>query len=1162
VHQFFMGLDDVVYGTVRSNLLAANPLPSLNRIYSTMIQEDRVRTITRAKEERGKVMGLVVQVVKNRGRGEFKDRSMFCTNCNRSGHDTTDCFQLVGYPDWWGDRPKTEGRSSARGKGQHRGAGRGRGPVVVRANATQTSTSSSTANTEKNGFLGITSEQWQKLMEMLNTHPPDMADKMTGKSPRNSWILDSGASNHMTGNLNFMCDLHEIQAFPVGMPNGQNANATKEGLVLFDGGFKLSNVLYVPNLQCNLISLSQLMDDLDCIVHFVDKLCVLQDRISRTLIGAGERRDGLYYFRTIQRVQACKVVGVNQLELWHRRLGHPSLKITQLVSNSSKNKEHDHLNKNCDVCLRAKQTRDKFSLSEHVANDVFELIHCDLWGPYRTTSSCGAFYFMTIVDDYSRAVWIYLIADKREVSQTLMNFFTLINRQFGKHVKIFRSDNGTKFICMKRYFHEHGIIFQTSCVGTPQQNERVEGKHRHILNIARALRFQGNLPIDFWGECVLTAGYLMNRTPSVVLNSKTPYEMLYGQAPSLEHLRVFGCLCYAHNQNRKEDKFSSRSRKCIFIGYLYGKKGWKLFDLESKQQFVSRDVEFVETDYPFVGNLDTTPNITFNPILSDDDVVLDEEQLDERANNGTVILNSDQGEATSGDRGVEEAEVENHSNSEPLLEIGMELASEQDEATELLGRGYRHKFPSTRLRDCVTHTVQKMSPSSHSPTPSSSSGTAYPIAHYANLEKFSLAHRAFLAGLDHDSEPTIYNQAVKDLKWREAMKSEIQALEKNGTWTITHLPPGKKTLGCKWVYKVKHKSDGTVERYKARLVILGNRQVEGVDYNETFAPVAKMVTVQTILAVAAVKNWELHQMDVHNAFLHGDLQEEVFMKPPPGFHTTRPGIVCKLHKSLYGLKQAPRCWFAKMSTALKVYGFKQSLSDYSLFILQQQGSILVVLVYVDDLIISGNDHAVISAFKTYLHTCFHMKDLGILKYFLGVEVARSPTGILLCQRKYALDIISEAGLLGSKPAPTPLEQNHHLALANGRILDQPDKYRRLVGRLIYLCFTRPELSYCVHILYQFMQQPKQEHWEVALRVVCYLKGNPGQGILLRHDSPLQLNGWCDSDWASCPLTRRSLTGWLFFSVTHPYLGKPRSNILFHDLLLKLSIGLWLLSLAS
>lgn len=304
------------------------------------------------------------------------------------------------------------------------------------------------------------------------------------------------------------------------------------------------------------------------------------------------------------------------------------------------------MSKKCDVCLRAKQTREKFSLSEHVASDAFELIHCDLWGPYRTASSCGAFYFMTIVDDYSRGVWIYLVGDKREVSQTLLNFFALIKRQFDKQIKIFRSDNGMEFICMKHYFHEHGIVFQTSCVATPQQNGRVERKHRHILNIARALRFQGNLPIDFWGECVLTAGYLLNRTPSTVLNGKTPYEMLHGQAPSTEHIRVFGCLCYAHNHNRKGDKFANKSRKCIFIGYPYEKKGWKLFDLESREQFVSRDVEFVETEYPFADKLDIVPRKMLTPMIQD------EELLDNSDALGEADLLSDQGEPSLDERGV------------------------------------------------------------------------------------------------------------------------------------------------------------------------------------------------------------------------------------------------------------------------------------------------------------------------------------------------------------------------------------------------------------------------------------------------------------------------------------------------------------------------------
>ena len=194
------------------------------------------------------------------------------------------------------------------------------------------------------------------------------------------------------------------------------------------------------------------------------------------------------------------------------------------------------------------------------------------------------------------------------------------------------------------------------------------------------------------------------------------------------------------------------------------------------------------------------------------------------------------------------------------------------------------------------------------------------------------------------------------------------------------------------------------------------------------------------------------------------------------------------------MKQAPRCWFAKLTTALKEYGFCQSYSDYSLFTLTKGSTQLNVLVYVDDLIISGNDSAALKAFKAYLSACFHMKDLGELKYFLGIEVARNSSGILLCQRKYTLDIITEAGLLGAKPAAFPMEQNHRLGHAQGALLSDPESYRRLVGRLLYLAVTRPDLAYSVHVLSQFMQKPRQEHLDAALRAVRYLKGSPGQGI--------------------------------------------------------------------
>ena len=227
------------------------------------------------------------------------------------------------------------------------------------------------------------------------------------------------------------------------------------------------------------------------------------------------------------------------------------------------------------------------------------------------------------------------------------------------------------------------------------------------------------------------------------------------------------------------------------------------------------------------------------------------------------------------------------------------------QGTDTLGRGMREKRPSVLLRDYVasaiiTHPYTSKGSSSRSSCSDGSSGTPYPIAHYVNCENYSVQHRTFLAAVFSGHEPRTFREAMQDDGWKEAMQKEIRALKDNNTWEMTELPPAKKALGCRWVYKIKYHADGRVE---------------------TFAPVAKMVTVRTFLAVAAAKNWALHQMDVHNAFLHGDLAEEVYMKPPHGFSSTR-GKVCRLLKSLYGLRQAPRCWFAKLVASLKKYGFR------------------------------------------------------------------------------------------------------------------------------------------------------------------------------------------------------------------------------------------------
>ena len=228
------------------------------------------------------------------------------------------------------------------------------------------------------------------------------------------------------------------------------------------------------------------------------------------------------------------------------------------------------------------------------------------------------------------------------------------------------------------------------------------------------------------------------------------------------------------------------------------------------------------------------------------------------------------------------------------------------------------------------------------------------------------------------------------------MDEEMDALEANATWELVPLPKEKNAIGCKWVYKVKHNANGSVNRYKARLVVKGYAQTYGIDYEETFSPVARMATVRAVIAMAASKGWSLHQMDVKNAFLHGDLQEEVYMEQPPGYvHAVHPEFVCRLKKALYGLKQAPRAWSDKIGQYLVTIGFQISKADFSLYVRKTEKGIMLLVIYVDDLIITGDSDEDILHVKMLLKQKFEMKDLGELRYFLGIEVIRSPSGIQL-----------------------------------------------------------------------------------------------------------------------------------------------------------------------
>jgi hypothetical protein len=384
----------------------------------------------------------------------------------------------------------------------------------------------------------------------------------------------------------------------------------------------------------------------------------------------------------------------------------------------------------------------------------------------------------------------------------------------------------------------------------------------------------------------------------------------------------------------------------------------------------------------------------------------------------------------------------------------------------------------------------------------SSPGILYPISHYHSCANLSATHSKFALSVNHDVEPVSYSQASTQDCWVKAMNAELEALKQNKTWVLVDKPANVKPIGSRWVYKVKHKADGSIERYKARLVAKGYTQVEGIDFFETFSHVAKITTVRFLLALAAIQNWNLHQLDVNNAFLHGDLHEDVYMNIPQGVSSPKPNQVCKLLKSLYGFKQASRKWYEKLTGVLIAQGYTQATSDHSLFTLHRNSTFTALLVYVDDIILAGNSLAEFTRIKQLLDSQFKIKDLGQLKYFLGIEVAHSQDGISIRQRKYCLDLLHDTCLLGAKPAKTPLDPSVKLHQDKAKPFTDISGYRRLVGKLLYLTTTRPDIAFVTQQLSQFLTCPTYTHSDTACRVVRYLKNSPGKGLLFRRDSTL------------------------------------------------------------
>ena len=576
------------------------------------------------------------------------------------------------------------------------------------------------------------------------------------------------------------------------------------------------------------------------------------------------------------------------------------------------------------------------------------------------------------------------------MSQIFPIFKNLVENQLTFKIKTLYFDNGGEFIKLSTFLQQHGISHLTTPPYTLEHNGLSERKHRHVVETARCLLHHASLPLHFWSYAFQTAAYLINRMPTPGLHTKAPFETLFRCSLNYSKLKVFGCLCFPWLTPYAHNKLQPKSQPCVFLGYSPNQSAYICFNPKTSKIYTSCHVEFIEDQFPYSSK--PTPHQTraqdSNSILSPPTFVVTNQSITTHHNSSTNTLASDT--PISHSHSLYHL-PENSPPPSPQNTSSPNLIPQSSSSSSLTSnpQALYTKSSSTSVAAESSHVPAT---SLHRMTTRSQNGVFKPKKQLYLATKFPLPEPV---------EPSCITQAMKHPQWQAAMSAEFNALLSNGTWDLIPKQPHFNIIGNKWIFRIKRNINGSIARYKAHLAAKGFHQRPGIDYSETYSPVIKPQTIKVVLCLAISHGWSLCQMDVNNAFLHGAIDEDIYMTQPVGFvHSQYPNHVCKLKKALYGLKQAPRAWYHVLKNFLIDYGFTNSKSDTSLFVYHNGNVLAYFLIYVDDLLLTGNNIPFINSFKSSLAQQFSLKDLGTPSHFLGMEITPMSHGLFLSQHHY------------------------------------------------------------------------------------------------------------------------------------------------------------------